>query len=230
MSQYTTEIRFLCETMAGLEESQGYSNVDDIIHQAIPKIFDFNFPIFDESYRVELETKILKHFYTREIGAETVGLWKLWLNTTMNEIMPEMNKYYESTLLEYNPLYATDMHTERVRKTKGENENTTTGSSTTDTQNGSTDKYSDTPQGGLTGVIEGTYLTSARVQDETGTSGTEFENVANGNFEDNEDFAEHVYGYNGWSPSKLVEDFRKAIINVDLMVIQRLEPLFMQIW
>lgn len=230
MSQYTTEIRFICETLADLDESQGYTNVDEIIHKAAPKIFDFDFPIFDESYRVELETKILKHFYTREIGAETVGLFKLWLNTTMNEIMPEMNQYYKSTLFEYNPLYATDIHTERARTTSGENENTTTGSSANETQNGSTDKYSDTPQGGLTGVIEGTYLTSARVQDDNGTSSTEFENVANGNFEDNEDFAEHVYGYNGWSPSKLVEDFRKAIINVDLMVIQRLEPLFMQIW
>lgn len=230
MSQYTTEVRFICETMADLDESEGYTSVDTIIGKAIPKIFDFDFPIFDESYRVELETKILKHFYTREIGAETVGLWKMWLNTTMNEIMPEMNKYYESTLFEYNPLYATDIQTKRNRTTKGENQNIS--SSTTDTESASVmkDKYSDTPQGALTNVENDTYLTNARIDNEDTESTTNNSAQTDGTYEDKESYGEHVFGYNGWSPSKLVKDFREAIINVDLMVMKRLEPLFMQLW
>lgn len=94
MSKYTTEVRFICETSAGLLESGGYSKVDDILKKAAPKIFDFDYPIFDESYRLPLEIKILKHYYTREICAETVGLWKLWLNQRMNEIMPIYNDKY----------------------------------------------------------------------------------------------------------------------------------------
>lgn len=230
MSQYTTEVRFICETMADLDESEGYTNVDTIIDKAIPKIFDFDFPIFDESYRVELEKKILKHFYTREIGAETVGLWKLWLNTTMNEIMPEMNKYYKSTLYEYNPLYATDLNTEHKRVTKGDNQNIS--SSTTDTESGSImkDKYSDTPQGAITNLENDTYLTNARIDSEDSESTTNNSSQTDGTYNDKETYDEHVYGYNGWSPSKLIKDFRDAIINVDLMVMKRLEPLFMQLW
>lgn len=230
MSQYTTEVRFICETMADLDESEGYTNVDTIIDQAIPKIFDFDFPIFDESYRVELEKKILKHFYTREIGAETVGLWKLWLNTTMNEIMPEMNKYYESTLFEYNPLYATDLNTEHKRVTKGDNQNIS--SSTTDTESESVmkDKYSDTPQGAITNLENDTYLTNARIDSEDSESTTNNSSQTDGTYNDKETYDERVYGYNGWSPSKLIKDFRDAIINVDLMVMKRLEPLFMQLW
>ena len=105
MSKYTTQVRFICENYAGLTESVGYGKVDEIIASARKKVFDFPYPIFDETYRNVLETKILKHFYTREIGAETVGLWKLWLNTKMNEIMPYYNKLYKSELLDFNPLY-----------------------------------------------------------------------------------------------------------------------------
>ena len=69
MSKYTTEVRFICEQASGLTESKGYNDTNSIIDLAIPKIFNFNFPIFDEGYRGVLERKILKHFYTREIGS-----------------------------------------------------------------------------------------------------------------------------------------------------------------
>ena len=99
MSKYTTELRFICESKAGLSDSVGFNQIDDVISKSWNKIFD-NFPIFDESYRSVLCSKILKHYYTREISAETVGLWQLWLNTRMGEIMPYYNKLYESALLE----------------------------------------------------------------------------------------------------------------------------------
>ena len=109
MSSDTTEVRFICEELSGFNESKGYADVEEIISLARPKIFDFNYPIFDENYKSVLETKILKHFYTREIGLETYGLWKLKLNTRMNEIMPYYNKLYSSELLEFNPLYSTNL-------------------------------------------------------------------------------------------------------------------------
>ncbi len=109
MSKYTTELRFICESLAGLTESQGYDQVNWIIEQAAPKIFSFDFPIFDESYRSVLEKKILKHYYTREIGLETYGLWQLKLDTKMNEIMPYFNQRYKSETLEFNPLYDFDI-------------------------------------------------------------------------------------------------------------------------
>lgn len=108
MSKFTTEVRFICETAAGETESKGFNTLEEILTQAAPHVFDFNFPIFDESYRLVLEKKILRHYYTREIGEETVGLWKLRMNTRLNEIMPYYNKLYESELLEFNPFYDTD--------------------------------------------------------------------------------------------------------------------------
>ena len=112
MSKYTTEVRFICEESAGLAHSDGYSSIDSVLDKARDKIFDFDFPIFDESYRVPLENKILKHYYTREIGFETVGLWKHFLNTRMNEIMPYYNKLYTSELISFNPMYDVDLTTD----------------------------------------------------------------------------------------------------------------------
>lgn len=205
MSKYTTQVRFICETVAGLNESEGQTSVKQVIAAAIPSVFDFDFPIFDESYRNVFETKILKHYYTREIGLETVGLWKLKLDTKLNEIMPFYNQLYKSELLEFNPFYDVDLTrdhnlkkeettkqdaTEKgtTEKTGNIDDNTHTetndnqnSESTTDLQNttGSTskeqlgatkthyDKYSDTPQGSLQNVQNDTYLTNARMINDT---------------------------------------------------------------
>ena len=122
MSKYTTEVRFICENSAGLKESVGYSSIDTVLDGAREKVFDFDYPIFDEAYRATLEKKILKHYYTREICCETVGLWKLFLNRKMNEIMPYYNQLYKSALIEFNPLYDVDLTIDHHRTNDGENE------------------------------------------------------------------------------------------------------------
>lgn len=109
MSKYTTEVRYICEMEAGLVESEGFSSIQEIIDVARPKIFNFSYPIFDEAYRPVLESKILKHYYIREIAHETVGLWKHRLDVKLNEIMPYYNQLYKSELLEFNPLYDFDV-------------------------------------------------------------------------------------------------------------------------
>lgn len=237
MSKYTTEVRYICEQYAGLNDSVGYSDIENVIQKSIPKVFDFNFPIFDESYRNVLETKILRHYYTREIGLETVALWKLKLNTKMNEIMPYYNQMYKSELIEFNPLY--DVELTRERKTTGNgttdvkngevrknNSNTQesqdTGSTVeednytetnsnrdvevngtqstegnegnTETATGnSTNMYSDTPQGAITDLQAGKYLTNATVDSvnnnttgnkSTNSSGTSNDKTTDGYNED----------------------------------------------
>lgn len=135
MSKYTTQVRFICETAAGLSESEGQASVNKIIAAAIPSVFDFNFPIFDEAYRNVLESKILKHYYTREIGLESVGLWKLKMDTKLNEIMPYYNQLYKSELLDFNPFYDVDLTRDHTLNRSEQSEQT--GNETADaTKNG----------------------------------------------------------------------------------------------
>lgn len=230
MSKYTTEVRFICEEAAGLTPSVGYLGVNDVINTALPKVFNFDFPIFDETYRPILEKKILKHYYTREIGLETVGLWKLFLDTKLNEIMPYYNQLYKSELISFNPMYDVDLtrdhqlkRLEDIKET-GTQESDTSRNGTLDTAtnktgtthdtslttdhgtanqdisnqktvhgtNGDTtdvtttvshvDKFSDTPQGALDGLKNDTYMSEARIVDDTNTSKT----IVSGNDDINE--------------------------------------------
>lgn len=190
MSKYTTEVRFICETECGLSESVGGNAVEEVIANARTKIFNFDYPIYDDSYKSILETKILYHYYTREIGFETVGLWKLKLRTKLNEIMPYYNQLYKSALLEFNPLWTEDYTTSHNKGTDGtslninDRESNSTNSNVGVTERGmsgsenttnvnanenatriddvSRDKYSDTPQGALTDLENDAYLTNAR--------------------------------------------------------------------
>lgn len=133
MSIYTTQVRFICETSAGFTESQGGEKISEIITKAAPKVFDFDFPMWDETYRKTLEEKILRTYYTREICEETVALWKLRLETRLNNIMPYYNQLYETTVLKFNPLYDVDYtktHEGKGTET-GDRTTTETGKNTT---------------------------------------------------------------------------------------------------
>ena len=206
MSKYTTEIRFICENASGLSESVGVKSVNEVIRKALPVIFDFDFPIFDENYRNVLETKILKHYYTREIGEETVGLWKLRLETRLNEIMPYYNQLYKSELLTFNPFYDVDLTREHSSTKKGTKTDTgeSTGNRTTietgsltnsgtetttstdkgtskttetgTTSNKNNEYYSDTPQGSVGNLENLTYLTNATINNFSGQNS----NTSNG--------------------------------------------------
>lgn len=281
MSIYTTEVRYICETIAEYDASQGFSKIDEILDKAVPQVFDFEWPIFDEEYRVPLEKKILRYFYTREIGCETYGLWKLMLQNKLCEIMPYYNQLYKSELLMagVNPL--TDVNYTKsgnrtdegadTRTTEREGtDNTETTATSKDVKKGETSgrdstsvygnqthikKYSDTPQGTLTGVENGTYLTEAEFNtdsDDTNTtittSGTEdvtdqvdssgsVKNTTTGNenskgtTNNTAEYLEKVTGkMGGTSYAKLLRELRESFLNIDRDILNDLGVLFMNIW
>lgn len=283
MSHYTTELRYICENYAGLIESVGYKSINEILTKARSKIFSFDYPIFDESYRAPLETKILKHYYTQEIGLETVGLWLLKLDTKLNEIMPYYNQLYKSATIEFNPLYNVDYTIDYSKKGSESGEDkrgiTKTGNTNTETSenvsgktnnmiNGKTtaeittetsqiDKYADTPQGALTGVLTGEYLTNARdiegkekqinnttnegTSDTTNKEDRTIDEQGNYNESTNdnlthmanttEEYIQRVTGKQGGNTySKDIMEYRETLINIDMMIINELDDLFMKIW
>lgn len=243
MSDYTTELRYIVETSAGLKESAGYPKVNELIQLAIPKIFDFNFPIYDESYRNVLCTKILKHYYTREIGLETVGLWKLKLDTKLNEIMPYYNQLYKTAELITSPLEDVNYTREHTLDKQGENKSTGNKNTSNNATSESTDntdytqKYSDLPQGGLNGVVSGDYLTNVTMDNTVITNDTTTNNTGteattgNEQYTSTDEYIEKVKGKtSSTSYSKLLLEYRQTLINIDMMIIDELNDLFMLLW
>jgi hypothetical protein len=253
MSKYTTEVRFICENSAGLSESKGANNIDSILDKCWNKVFNFDFPIFDENYRQVLCRKILKHYYTREIAHETVGRWKLALNAKLNEIMPYYNQLYKSELLEFNPFYDVDLTRSRegsgtsnrtsnnTETNSGTSKNVSsgTGTSNTDTLN----RFSDTPQNSMDtqGIADSVPLTTVtKVNEDNMTTNESTDTLTrndnktgNGteNINNTDKYIEIVKGKQGTENySSLLKKFRETFLNIDMMIIEDCSDCFFTLW
>lgn len=207
MSKYTTQLRYICESLAGREESAGFNDVESIIETAAPLIFDFDFPMQIPEHKTELIHAIIRHYYTREIGAESYGLWKLWLKDTMLLIMPKYNELYRIAELAktINP-FIKESETETRNVTRHDEGN-----------NNGIRTDSDTPRGALTGVIDDKYLSYAQQnKNDMETDGTE-NVVAN----------REVKHYDA---ADILRRYRENVYNIDMMIIDELKPLFIGLW
>ena len=253
MSKYTTEVRFICENSAGLSESEGADNVDSILDKCWNKVFNFDFPIFDENYRQVLCRKILKHYYTREIAHETVGRWKLALNAKLNEIMPYYNQLYKSELLEFNPFYDVDLTRSRegsgtsnrtsnnTETNSGTSKNVSSGSGTSNTD--TLNRFSDTPQNSMDtqGITDSVPLTTVTKVNEDNTATNESTDTltrndsktGNGteNINNTDKYIETVKGKQGTENySSLLKKFRETFLNIDMMIIEDCSDCFFTLW
>ena len=259
MSKYTTEVRYICETDSGLDESVGFNSVDDVISKSWDKIFTSKVAFFDEAYRKILCCKILKHYYLREICCETVGIWKLWVNTKLEEIMPYYNQLYESAKLKFDPFHDVDLTRKRNRtenetstgnRSSNGNRDNNSSQNTISNKNSSANGeeknlFSDTPQGGLVGVDNETYLTDARkintrntgnesiTGNSTEKSGSTYKNSeqSSDNVDTTEDYIEIIVGkQNSENYSSLIMKYRETFLNIDMQVIKEFDELFFGLW
>lgn len=215
-----------------------------------------DYPIFDEEYRAVLNNKIIEHFWFREIGQETPQLFKMFLNRTMNEQMPYFNELYKSTLMDFDPLANVDYTTTGNRSAgHGETRDSSRNDSYSNERRESAEQTSKavtasdartvnsaTPQMQLSGRED--YATSlvdsasngnndssstaASTGGDSGQSGSTGRDQMTAT--DTAEYIDHVAGRQGITGAQAVQMMRDAIINVDMMVIYSLEPLFMQLW
>lgn len=203
MARYTVEVKtILKQCWLDRNPDKDIEDLDmispmDLCETVWDSIFDFPFPMFQGMTKQELCSQILMFYYMREIGLETVPLWKHYLQVRLTGIMPYYVKLAESEISKAEALQNRNV-TERTNRQGGEtekkdnvtvsqknakeNENDetvqtvdqrSTGSQETSSNGRQTDEgkqlHSDTPQNGLQNVIDGTYLTDAVVNDNTST-------------------------------------------------------------
>lgn len=182
-----------------------------------------DYPIFDEDYREPLNKKITQHFWNREIGQESIELFRFAMSRKMNEIMPLYNQQYELSLIKVDPLSTVDLKTivasDGTSSTVGNSSNT----------GGSTAKAraigSEFPQVVL--MDDGDYATTGNdtISDTTATgSAVDEQNATQNATQDSTNT-----GYQGHAPA-LIYQARQALVNIDMMVIGELNELFMLIW
>lgn len=167
---------------------------------------DDKYPIWDEKHRPILEKKILDHYAMQQIGFETFGRFKHEVNTRMREIMPFYVELYWTTQFEYNPIenYAMTEEFEDTASSEG-----------TSKVNG-LETFHDTPQTNISNLD--THLTSATKNENSGESEGKSQSK-----------------HKGWrkgnigvtTSQQMIQQERDLIINIDKMIIDDLQILFL---
>ena len=143
MSVYTTEVRYICESLSGLTESTGINGIDNCIKLSIPKIFE-DFPIFDENYREILNQAFINYYMFREIAFVNPQIFKIKLNQRFDLIM--RNKYndlYKAKMTDFNPLFNVDMTETYEHTIENTNNATLTGNNKTNSKSNITSNTTD---------------------------------------------------------------------------------------
>jgi hypothetical protein len=256
MSSYTMQLKE-CLEMWTQDEA---ISTRDRIEKGRSKLFDFDYPIFDEAYKKVFETHFIRKFYMREIGFETEGRFKYELETWLLIHMPYFNKMFESELLEFDPLINTKIETTHNKTVdKDQTQDTTTDGTNNSVSVGESDGTliddsfnrrleSNNPDSRLTitsndgeGVIE--YASSIDENNENSsktstnnTSGTTDDTTsvvghASAVINEIEDFVESKTGKSGnQTYSKMINEYRSSLIRVESKIFDEMQELFMLVY
>lgn len=231
MSKYTFELRELFEPIKFNPPIYTRSEVEDFF-----KDYELTDYLTQEQINVinsagiwtkdKLARKIVDHYYMRESGLETIGLFKHYAKVIMQELMEEYLPLIYSASIQYDPLVNVD-YTETFNR---QAENNGESNSTSNNSSSGIVVGSNTPQGQITkaNVLRGDYASStsaneneANIEDNTTTSGNT-----------NEEYIKKVKGNSGVSATaqKMVLQYRENIIAIDRKIIKELNVLFMGLY
>ena len=126
MSKYTTELRWVMEQAL---DDLGLAHEEDNWKQCWKVVGLDDYPLYDETHRDALNTKIVRRYYTREIGAETVGRWRMFVRDAMHSIMPYYNQLYESEVKVKGIDFMNDRDLEITQEVAGTEKQTDSGTS-----------------------------------------------------------------------------------------------------
>lgn len=223
MSKYTMELRELFTPIKynpplfTKEQVEGFFKDYELSDFLTPE----QIAVIEESgtwSKDKLAKKIVDHYYMREIGQETIGLFKHYARVTMNEIMEEYLPLIYSSSIEYDPLINVN-YTETFSRTANIDSTGTSSSS-------GLGVASDTPQGQIskTAILQGAYASS--------TNANENEVSSSSGSDTTEDYTKTIKGNSGVSATaqKMIEQYRDNIRAIDREIIEKLEPLFMGLY
>lgn len=199
------------------------------IQTLINNNFDFQldkYPIFDENYRETLNNKILNHYFDAEIGFETAPLFRHYLLAKLNEIMPLYNIMYEKQKDLLENIFGNVNLTETF---EGENNINTNSNSNSNGSGNSKNLFQDTPQGELdtTSINNQKWATNLSLNENSVHNEVNDTSLSNGT----NNYIKKIIGNNGGKYNiELLKEIQNSIINIDIMVINELQDLFMGIF
>ena len=207
MSKYTLELRYLYE--------------DENFN-----LFDFPYNLYNNDLKPWFEEKFYQHFMFYEIGFDTIGMFKQRLMSKLNDIYPYYRELYETMIRSkgIDFMLNKDLKESYVREltsnsNSNQESNVTSNSLSTAGQltpslianSQKIDKFMDTAQ------KDNSSSNSTSSGESNGNSREEYTLTSQGNI-----------GIT--SSAELLTKWRETILNIDLMIFEECNDLFMQIF
>lgn len=242
MAQYTIELHRVIEIRGG-EDKIGLNE----------------YPVYDDAARNRINKKIVDRFYDREIAHESIPMFIGRLKRKLNEIMPYYNQLYVSELKSIDPLRTIDVSSVGENDSEQTNTRNVDGTSNRNVT-GSNEKNADTnsetatlssgrnvqhafPQQALnknkdyaTAAVDTSSRGEAKAVGKEKVTGVNAEQTTGTNSEESESKAieagrrnSTTTGIQG-SQADLIMRWRAIFMNVDLLILDDLEVLFMSVW
>ena len=207
MSNYTLELRYLYKDKKF-------------------KLFDFPYNLYDNDLKPWFEEKFFQHFMFYEIGFDSVAMFKQRLMSKLNDIFPYYKQLYETEIAakKVDFLLNKDLKESYVREltsnsnSSQESNATSNGLSTAGqltpsliSNSQKIDKFMDTAQ------KDESSSNATSTGESTGNSKEEYTLTSQGNI-----------GIT--SSAELLDKWRQVLLNIDLMIFEECNDLFMQIF
>ena len=200
------------------------------IHQTF-KVFNFDYDFYTDSdiIKSKFEEKFIDEYYFHEIGQETVARFQHRLRTRLNKIMPYYKQLYDTELAakDINFLLNKDLTETFERIVTGES--SSINDLTVSDQGETNNKESNIENGNASLELENGSLTN--VSKTSLSNNTNSNNTSRDNTNQNEITTLKSQGNIGiTSSAELLDKWRSVIINIDQMIIDACDDLFMQVY
>lgn len=190
-------------------------------------LFDFEYNLYDNELKSAFEKKFIDHFYFHEIGLTPIARFKKALQIKLNDIYPYYKQLYQTELRcnDIDFMLNKDLKEQYTRELTGNSSvNQSSSSTTNDT---SLNINNDTPQNKIDDLDQ--FMTSASKNTDNSTMNSNGTNSAENN--STETYSLISQGNIGvTSSAELLEKWRSVLINIDQMIFEECNDLFMLIY
>lgn len=201
--------------------------INQIVNDLDFNLFDFEYNLYDNELKSVFEKKFIDHFYFYEIGLTPIARFKKALQIKLNDIYPYYKQLYQTELRcnDIDFMLNKDLKEQYTRELTG---NSSVNQSSTSTSNDtSLNINNDTPQNKIDDLDQ--FMTSASKNTDNSTMNSNGTNTTENN--STETYSLVSQGNIGvTSSAELLEKWRNVLINIDQLIFEECNDLFMLIY
>ena len=207
MSKYTLQLRYIYEDKKF-------------------KLFDFSYNLYDNDLKPWFEEKFFQHFMFYEIGFDSVAMFKQRLMSKLNDIFPYYKQLYETEIAckDIDFMLNKDLKESYVRELTS---NSNSSQESNATSNGLSTAGQLTPSLIANSEKIDKFMDTAQKDESSSNATSNGESTGNSK----EEYSLTSQGNIGiTSSAELLDKWRQVLLNIDLMIFEECNDLFMQIF